>query len=76
LISVCSCVLFAVIVGVSIVFLVASSYVIFGLPSVFCGAAGFFSLVPVYLQYEYLLLFGMKKLLSVWFPGRFCSLYN
>jgi hypothetical protein len=40
LISVCSCVLFAVIVGVSIVFLVAWTYVIFGRPSVFCGAAG------------------------------------
>jgi hypothetical protein len=34
LISVCSCVMFAVIVGVSILFLVAWTYVIF------CGAAG------------------------------------
>jgi hypothetical protein len=41
LISVCSSVLFAVIVGVSIVFLVAWAYVIFCCPSVFCGAAGF-----------------------------------
>jgi hypothetical protein len=40
LISVCSRVLFAVIVGVSILFLVAYAYVIFGRPSVFCGAAG------------------------------------
>jgi hypothetical protein len=40
LISVCSFVLFAVIVGVSMVFLVAWAYVIFGRPSVFCGAAG------------------------------------
>jgi hypothetical protein len=35
-ISVCSCVLFAVIVGVSVLFLMAC----FGRPSVFCGAAG------------------------------------
>jgi hypothetical protein len=41
LISVSSCVLFDVIVGVSILFLVAWAYVIFGRPSVFCGAAGF-----------------------------------
>jgi hypothetical protein len=40
LISVCSCVLFAVVVGVSILFLVACAYVIFGRPSVICGAAG------------------------------------
>jgi hypothetical protein len=40
LISVCSCVLFAVIVDVSIVFLVSWAYVIFGRPSVFCGAVG------------------------------------
>jgi hypothetical protein len=40
LISVCSCVLFAVIVGVSILFLVAWAYVIFGRPSVFFGATG------------------------------------
>jgi hypothetical protein len=40
LISVCSCVLFAVIVGVSIVFMVAWAYFIFGHPSVFSGAAG------------------------------------
>jgi hypothetical protein len=40
LISVCSCVLLAVIVGVSILFLVAWAYVIFGRPSVFYGAAG------------------------------------
>jgi hypothetical protein len=39
--SVCSCVLFGVIVGVSILFLVAWAYVIFGCPSVVCGAAGF-----------------------------------
>jgi hypothetical protein len=38
--NVCSCVLFAVIVGISILFLVAWAYVIFGHPSVFCGAAG------------------------------------
>jgi hypothetical protein len=36
--SVCSYVLFAVIVGVSILFLVAWVYVIFSHPSVFCGA--------------------------------------
>jgi hypothetical protein len=40
LFGVCSCVLSAVIVGVSIVFLVAWAYVVFGRPSVFCGAAG------------------------------------
>jgi hypothetical protein len=40
LVSVCSCVPFAVIVGVLILFLVAWAYVIFGRPSVFCGAAG------------------------------------
>jgi hypothetical protein len=39
LISVCSCMLFAVIV-VLILFLVAWAYVIFGRPSVFCGGAG------------------------------------
>jgi hypothetical protein len=37
LISVCSWVLFAVIVGVSILFPVALAYVNFGRPSVFCG---------------------------------------
>jgi hypothetical protein len=41
LISVCSFVLFAVIVGFSTVFLVARAYLIFGRSSVFCGAAGF-----------------------------------
>jgi hypothetical protein len=40
LVSVCSYVLFAVILGVSILFLVAWAYVIFGLLSVFCGTAG------------------------------------
>jgi hypothetical protein len=40
LIGVCPCMLFAVIVGVSILFLVAWAYVIFSHPSVFCGAAG------------------------------------
>jgi hypothetical protein len=49
LITVCSCVLFAVIVGVSIVFLVAWAYVIFGRPSVFFGAAGFSFSCPMYL---------------------------
>jgi hypothetical protein len=41
LINACPFVLFAVISGVSILFLVAWAYVIFGRPSVFCGAAGF-----------------------------------
>jgi hypothetical protein len=36
---VCSCVLFAVIVGVTILFVVAWEYVIVGRPSVFCGVA-------------------------------------
>jgi hypothetical protein len=40
LIGVCSCVLFAVIVGISILFLVAWACAIFAHPSVFCGAAG------------------------------------
>jgi hypothetical protein len=40
LISACFCVLFVVIFGVSILFLVAWAYVIFGRPSVFCGASG------------------------------------
>jgi hypothetical protein len=40
LINVCYCVLFAVIVGVLILFLVAWVYVSFGRPLVFCGAAG------------------------------------
>jgi hypothetical protein len=39
LISVCSCMLFAEIVGISILFLVDWAYVIF-YPSVFCGAVG------------------------------------
>jgi hypothetical protein len=38
--SVCYCVLFAVIVGVSLLSLLAWAYTIFGSPSVFCGAAG------------------------------------
>jgi hypothetical protein len=46
-ISARSCVLFAVIVGVSILFLVARAYVIFGRPSVFCGAAGLSFSCPV-----------------------------
>jgi hypothetical protein len=41
LISVCSFMLILVIVGVSILFLVAWAYVIFGRPSVFCCAVGF-----------------------------------
>jgi hypothetical protein len=40
LISVCSCVLFAGIFGVSILFLVVWAYVIFILPSVAWGTAG------------------------------------
>lgn len=40
LISVCSCVLFGVNVGVSIVFLVVCAYVIIGRLSVFCGVEG------------------------------------
>jgi hypothetical protein len=39
LINACSCVLFAVIVAVSILFSLVCAYVIFGRPSVFCGAA-------------------------------------
>jgi hypothetical protein len=39
-ISVCSYVLFAVIIGVSILFLIAWACVIFIRPSVFCGVAG------------------------------------
>jgi hypothetical protein len=46
LISVCSCVLFAVIVGISILFVVACAYVIFDSPSVFCGAVGFLFSCP------------------------------
>jgi hypothetical protein len=38
--------LFAVIVAVSILFLVAWAYVIFGRPSVFCGAAGLLVYCP------------------------------
>jgi hypothetical protein len=49
LISVCSCVMLPVIVGVSILFLVAWAYNIFGRPSVFCGAAGLSLSCPVYL---------------------------
>jgi hypothetical protein len=40
LINVCSCVLFAVIVGVSILFIVAWAYPTVGRHSVFCGAVG------------------------------------
>jgi hypothetical protein len=35
-----SCVLLAVIVGLSLLFVVTSTYVIFGHPTVFSGAAG------------------------------------
>jgi hypothetical protein len=49
LISVCSCVLFAVIVGISLLFMVAWAYVIFSRPSVLCGCAGhLFSCRSVY----------------------------
>jgi hypothetical protein len=47
LVSECSCVLFAVIDGVSIEFLVAWAYVIFGRPSVSCRVAGLSFSCPV-----------------------------
>jgi hypothetical protein len=44
--SVCSCVLFTVIIGISILFPVAWAYVIFDRPSLFSGTAGFYFSCP------------------------------
>jgi hypothetical protein len=76
LISLCSCVLFVVIVGVPIVFLVAWAYVIPVVLQFSVVLQGFHFLVQVYLQYEYLLLFVEKKFLCLRSLGRLCSLVS
>jgi hypothetical protein len=55
----------AVIVGVSILFLFAWAYVISVVLQFSVMLPGFLSFVLVYLQCEYLLLFGEKKILCV-----------
>jgi hypothetical protein len=72
LISVCSCVLLAVIIGVSILFWLLGC-VSFSIVLQFSAVLqGFRFLVRMCLQYEYL-LFGVKKILCLWFLGRLCD---
>jgi hypothetical protein len=60
-------VLFAVIVGFSILFLVTWAYVIFGRPSVFCGAAGLsFSYASVFVISILAIIEGEENLMNTY----------
>lgn len=73
--SVCFCVLFSVIIEVSIPHLVAWAYVIFGFLFQFSSLLkGFHSLVSVYLCNESSLSVEVKQILFVWFLDTFHSL--